>query len=184
MGKKTPPDKVEEIKALSVAFDPKTISKKTGIPLRTVYHILRTKQSPAIETERAKRASKMRESIWDKAKETVGQEIAKLNDKCNMLLEHLTPEKAAKARATELTTAYGTLFDKKRLLQGESTENLAHKLVFTVVYEDGSEKQVSSADYPARSVEAEEAEGQDLEKGEEPHTDTDGEGNEPEGRIS
>ncbi len=153
-GRRTPPEKIEEIKALSVAFDAKTISRKTGVPLRTVYDILQREDSPVIEAERAKRAERIRGEVWDKARETIEQEISTLKDKCDMLLEHLTPEKAAKARATELTTAYGILFDKKRLLEDKSTANVAQQLVFHVVHEDGREVPVSSADHARKKAEA------------------------------
>ena len=53
-----------------------------------------------------------------------------------MLLDNLTPEKAEKARTTEITTAYGTLFDKRRMLQGKSTSN--QELIFRVVVDGQS----------------------------------------------
>jgi hypothetical protein len=177
-GRRTPPEKVEEIKALSVAFDAKTIAEKTGTPLRTVYDILkRNADSPAIKQERAQRAEKMRDDIWASAKETVEAEIAKLAEKCDMLLDHMTPEKAAKARVSEIATSFGILTDKKRLLQGESTSNEARHVRVVVVHQDGSRKPVeaarSSATQEAREVQNP-GEGQTLENSQESHTDNDG----------
>jgi hypothetical protein len=177
-GRRTPPEKVEEVKALSVAFDAKTIAQKTGIKLRTVYAILQRKESPVIEQERAQRAQRMRGDIWAKAQETVEQEIQILKGKERMLLEHLTDEKCSKARATELTTAYGTLFDKRRLLQGESTSNEARHVRVIVVHRDGHEEEADpepSARSSATQEEAGEVEnlekGQNLEDNQEPLTE-------------
>lgn len=142
-GKKTPPETVEEIRALSVAFDAKAISEKTGVPVRTVQHILRKQDSPIVRQERALWERQMRDAGRANAQEIIEQEIAKLTEKCNMLLEHLTPEKAAKARIGEVATSFGILSDKRRLLQGESTANVAQKVVVKVVHEDGHKEDAS-----------------------------------------
>jgi hypothetical protein len=182
-GRRTPPEKVEEIKALSVAFDAKTIAEKTGTPLRTVYDILkRNADSPAIKQERAQRAEKMRDDIWASAKETVEAEIAKLAEKCDMLLDHMTPEKAAKARVSEIATSFGILTDKKRLLQGESTSNEARHVRVIVVHRDGHEEEADpepSARSSATSDDTQEGgeaqnldeKGQNLEDNQEPLTE-------------
>ncbi len=52
-------------------------------------------------------------------------EVDKLKSKCDMLLDGLTPDKVEKARLTEISIAYGTLFDKRQLLTGGATQNVA-----------------------------------------------------------
>jgi hypothetical protein len=145
-GHRTSPEKIEEIRALSVAFDQKTISQKTGVPLRTVYAILakvaKRSDGPALEAARDEKRREMVDRVWDKAIEDVTEEVATLKGKERMLLENLTPEKAAKARVTEISTAYGTLFDKRRLLEKKSTENVAHQVTFVVVDQDGRRERV------------------------------------------
>lgn len=42
------------------------------------------------------------------------------------ILKQLTPDHIKKARLTEITTAFGTLYDKERLERGQSTENIAY----------------------------------------------------------
>lgn len=135
-GKRTPPETIEEIKALSIAFDPQGIAEKTGIPLRTVYDILAKKDSPVIEAKREEKRLEIIDRVWTETEEEIKKEVTALKDKGDMLLEHLTPKKAEKARTTEITTAYGTLFDKRRMLQNKSTENISQKLVFRVVTEN------------------------------------------------
>lgn len=135
-GKKTSPEKVEEIKALSLIYDPKTISEKLGIPLRTTQSIIARKDNPVIESKRDEKRLEIVDRVWDETEEEIQKEVSTLKEKGDMLLEHLTPEKATKARTTEITTGYGTLFDKRRLLQDKSTVNIARKLVFKVVTED------------------------------------------------
>jgi len=44
-GKKIPPEVAEEVKALSLVYSPKAISKKINLGLRTVYNILARKDS-------------------------------------------------------------------------------------------------------------------------------------------
>ena len=51
-------------------------------------------------------------------------EVDTLKAKCNMLLDGLTPDKVEKARLTEISIAYGTLFDKRQLLTGGATQNI------------------------------------------------------------
>ncbi len=60
--------------------------------------------------------------IFYRGDDTAATEISKLKSKCDMILDGLDQEKADKAKLTELSTAFGTLFDKIRLLKGESTE--------------------------------------------------------------
>lgn len=118
-GKKTSPEKIEEIKALSLVYSPATIAEKTEVSLRTVYEVLKQKDSPQIEAIRQKKRQEIVEKVWDDKK----GEILKLKTKGDMLLEAIDEEKIARSRLTELSTAYGILFDKRRLLSDESTEN-------------------------------------------------------------
>ena len=120
-GKKTPPEKVEEIKALSLVFSPAAISEKVGVSLRTIHSILAKKDNSVIEKRREEKRLEIVDKVWD------GKiaDVRELKTKCDMILEGLTKDKIDKARLTELTTAFGTLFDKIRLLQNQSTDNYA-----------------------------------------------------------
>ena len=120
-GKKTPPEKVEEIKALSLVYSPVAISEKVGVSVRTVHSILAKKDNPAIEKRREEKRIEIVDKVWD------GKiaDVQTLKTKCDLILEGLTKEKVDKARLTELTTSFGILFDKIRLLQNLSTENHA-----------------------------------------------------------
>jgi hypothetical protein len=128
-GKRTPTKKIEEVKALSIAFEPREISEKTEIPLRTVHAILAKKSNPVIERKRAEKKLEIVDEVFCETKEEIQKEVKKLKQKGDMLLDNLTPEKAAKARTTELTTSYGILFDKRRIIEGKSTSNLAVKII-------------------------------------------------------
>jgi len=46
-----------------------------------------------------------------------------LRSKCALLLDGITPEKISKANINTVAVAYGILFDKRRLLDGKSTQN-------------------------------------------------------------
>lgn len=123
-GKKTSAEKIEEIKALSIVFEHKDISRKTGVSLRTVYAILARKDNPVIEAKREEKRLEIIDEVFTETKAEISKQVTILKKKEDMLLEGLTPEKAQKARTTELTTAYGTLFDKRRLLTNQPTEIL------------------------------------------------------------
>jgi hypothetical protein len=120
-GKKTSPEKIEEIKALSLVYSPATVAEKSVVSLRTVYEILKRKDDPKIEVLREQKKQEIVEKVWDKA----GEEVIKLKTKSDIILDAINDEKIARARLTELSIAYGTLFDKRRLLQGFSTENIS-----------------------------------------------------------
>lgn len=45
------------------------------------------------------------------------------------ILQHITPEKLAKASLNQLGTLLGIFYDKERLEQNLSTENIAHDMV-------------------------------------------------------
>lgn len=135
-GKKTSPEKTEEVKSLSIAFEANEVAKKTGVSLRTVYAILAKKDNPVIEAKREEKRLEIVDRVFSETEEEIQVEITKLKLKEDMLLEHLTPEKAEKARVTELTTGYGTIFDKRRLIEGKSTANISERLVFNVVSND------------------------------------------------
>ena len=125
-GKKTSPETVEEIKALSLVDSPDVISAKLAIPLRTVYHIMKKTDTPVIEAKREEKRVEIIDKVWaDKE-----GEILKLKTKCDMILEGLNQEKVNKARLTELSTAYGTLFDKRRLIEGQSTQNISIHTIY------------------------------------------------------
>ena len=119
-GFKTPPEKVEEVKALSLVHSPKAICGKVGLSLRTVYTILRKKDSPVIEAKREEMRVDVVERMW-KDKD---QEILQLKDKLDMLMDGVSQEKMDKARLMEVTTAYAILFDKRQLLMGKPTANI------------------------------------------------------------
>ena len=135
-GKRTSPEKIEEIKALSIAFDPQRISIKTGVCLRTVYEVLKRKDNPLIEAKRTEKRLEIVDRVFNETEEEIQKEITTLKDKGDMLLDHLTPEKAAKARVTEITTAYGTLFDKRRALQGKSSDHSPTQITLNVIHND------------------------------------------------
>ena len=120
-GTRTRPEKVEEIKALSLIHSPQILSEKLGIPSRTIYAILARRDNAKIEGRREER----RLELVDKAFETTDAEIERLRSKMALLLDAIGPEKIARARLTELSTSFGILFDKTRLLKGESTQNVS-----------------------------------------------------------
>jgi hypothetical protein len=120
-GKRTSFEKIEEVKVLSRVYRPSEVSRRTGVPLRTVHSILAKKDPPKIEAKREEKRLEIVGKVWDDKAE----EIARLKLKTDMILDALTQEKVNNARLTELSTAYGTLFDKIRLLNNESTQNLS-----------------------------------------------------------
>ena len=125
-GVKTSPDKVEEIKALSLIYNPYIISAKLQIPVRTIYEVLKREDNPVIEAKREERRIEAVDKAWD---DTEG-EIEFLKDKCKLILCAVDQGKVDKARLTELSTAYGTLFDKIRLMTDRSTQNVSvHSVV-------------------------------------------------------
>jgi len=119
-GKRTSPEKVEEVKALSLIYSPDAVSAKLSLPLRTVYSILSKRDNPAIETRREEKRLQVVDKVWDDKE----REIQKIKSKMEMILDGLDQEKVNKARLTELSTSYGILFDKRQLLTGRPTENL------------------------------------------------------------
>jgi len=119
-GKRIPDENREEIKALSIVYNPRTIAEKIGVGLRTVYEVLKKPDSPAVEARREERRVEVVDKVWD-SKEV---EITKIKDKMDMFLNHMDEEKAARARLSELSIAFGTLFDKRQLLTGKSTQNV------------------------------------------------------------
>jgi len=120
-GKKTPPEVIEGVKALSLVYDPKAIGEKVNLGLRTVYNILARKDSPAVEAKREEMRVDVVERIWREK----DKEILQLKDKMDMLLDGVGQERMEKARLMEVTTAYGILFDKRQLLMGKSTQNIS-----------------------------------------------------------
>jgi hypothetical protein len=120
-GKKTSPQQIEEIKALSLVYSPATVALKTGVSLRTIYEVLKRKDDPKIEAVREQKKQEIVEKVWDKQE----GELLKLKTKSDLILDAINDEKIAKARLTELSIAYGTLFDKRRLLSDQSTQNVA-----------------------------------------------------------
>lgn len=120
-GKKTSPQQIEEIKALSLVYSPATISEKSKVSLRTVYEVLKRKDDPKIEAIREQKKQELVEKVWDERE----GELLKLKSKSDLILDAINDEKIARARLTELSIAYGTLFDKRRLLSDKSTQNVA-----------------------------------------------------------
>jgi hypothetical protein len=132
-GKKTSPKKYEEIKALALTDNPATIAQKTGTPLRTVYDVLRRRDDPKIEAVREKKREEIVEEVWkDKEKDMV-----KLKGKMDLILEAIDEGTVERAKLVEKTTAYGTLFDKLRLLDNKSTANVG---VLAVIIREALEK--------------------------------------------
>jgi hypothetical protein len=82
-GKRTPPEKIEEIKALSHIYSPQTISARLQTPLRTVYEVLRKQDNPVIEARREQKRLEMVDKVWDK---TEG-DVRELKAKMDMILE-------------------------------------------------------------------------------------------------
>lgn len=121
-GKKTPPEKIEEIKALSLVYSPPTIAEKVGISVRTVYELLRQKGSPKIEAVRERKREELVEKVWANKE----GDITQIKTRMDMILRGMDEEKASRARLVELGTSYGILFDKLRLLENKSTANVSH----------------------------------------------------------
>jgi len=119
-GLKTPPEKVEEVKALSLVYSPKAICGKVGLSLRTVYDILRRKDSPAVEAKR----EEMRENVVERMWKDKDKEILSLKDKLDLLLDGVDKEAIEEAKLRDRVVSYGILFDKRQLLMGKPTENI------------------------------------------------------------
>lgn len=120
-GKKTSDEKIEEIKALSLVYSPATISAKTGVSLRTVYEVLKRKDDLKIEALREEKRKEIVEKVWDNNE----AELMKLKTKSDRLLDAINDEKIARARVSEISKSYGTLFDKRRILGDKSTSNVS-----------------------------------------------------------
>jgi hypothetical protein len=94
--------------------------------VRTIYEVLKRKDNPVIEAKREERRLAAVDKAWDDTE----SEIEFLKDKCKLILCALDKDKVDRARLTELSTAYGTLFDKIRLLSDRSTHNVSiHSVV-------------------------------------------------------
>ena len=119
-GVKTTPEKVEEVKALSLVYSAKAICGKVGLSLRTVYSILAKKDSPAVEAKREEMRVDVVARIW-KEKD---KEILSLKDKMDMLLDGVNKEVLEKANLRDRIVSYGILFDKRQLLTGKPTQNM------------------------------------------------------------
>ena len=122
-GKKTSPEQIEEIKALSLVYSSATIAQRTGVSLRTVYELLKRKDSPGIEAKREEKRLEIVDKVWNNKE----GELLKLNTKSDLLLDAINDEKITRSRLSELTMGYGILLDKRRLLGDESTQNIAVK---------------------------------------------------------
>jgi len=119
-GKKTPPELVEEVKALSLVYSPKAISEKVHLGLRTIYGILARKDSPAVEAKREEMRVDVVERVWaDKDKD-----IMQLKTKLDLLLDGVNENVVEKAGLRDRVVSYGILFDKKQLLTGGPTQNV------------------------------------------------------------
>ena len=119
-GTRTPPEKIEAIKALSLVYSPQAISDKEGVSLRTVYKYLAKKDNPVIEAKREEMRVDVVERMWkDKDKE-----ILSLKDKLDLLLDGVNEEVMGEAKLRDRVVSYGILFDKRQLLMGKPTENI------------------------------------------------------------
>jgi len=119
-GKKTPPELVEEVKALSLVYSAKAISEKVHLGLRTIYGILARKDSPAVEAKREEMRVDVVERIWaDKDKD-----IMQLKSKLDMLMGGVNEGVMEKAGLRDRVVSYGILFDKRQLLVGGPTQNV------------------------------------------------------------
>ncbi len=119
-GIKTTPEKVEEVKALSLVYSAKAICGKVGLSLRTVYAILAKKDSPAVEAKRDELRVDVVKRIW----ENKDQEILQLKTKMDMLLDGVNKEVLERANLRDRIISYGILFDKRQLLMGKPTQNM------------------------------------------------------------
>ena len=119
-GKKTPPELVEEVKALSLVYSPQAICGRVNLGLRTVYNILSKRDDPAIEAKREEMPVDVVERVFkDKDKD-----IMQLKSKLDMLLDGVNDNVMEKANLRDRVVSYGILFDKKQLLIGGPTQNV------------------------------------------------------------
>ena len=86
-----------------------------------MYEVLKKQDAPRIAARREERRVEIVDKVWD-SKEV---EITKIKSKMDLFLNHMGEEKAARARLSELSIAFGTLFDKRQLLTGKSTQNVS-----------------------------------------------------------
>ena len=149
-GKKTSPEQIEEIKALSLVHSPAVIAEKTRVSLRTVYEVLKRKDNPVIEAKREEKRLQIIDKVWANKE----GEILKLKEKSDLLLDSINPKKAEDASLSQLAVGYGVLFDKRRLLNDESTTNNS---VFIVeqIYDRRFHQRVIETEEKKSTVEAE-----------------------------
>jgi hypothetical protein len=107
---------------LSLVCSPQAISTKLSLPVRTVYAILAKRDNPRVEARREEKRIELVDRVW--SSDEVNEEALKLKAKMDLILDSLNPEKAAKARLTELSISYGVLLDKRQLLIGKPTQNV------------------------------------------------------------
>ena len=98
-GKKTLPKQIEEIKALTLVYSPATIADKTGISLRTVYEVIKRKDSPLIEQKRQEKRQEIVDKIWTDKE----GELLRLREKSDLILDSINEEKIARANLSQLT---------------------------------------------------------------------------------
>jgi hypothetical protein len=137
-GKRTSPEKTEEIKALSIIYDSKIISEKLNIPLRTVQSIIARKDNPVIEAKREEKRLEIVDKVFSETQEEIEAEVNDLisiGTKARKRLHQLLDE--GKTKAIETTAVMDRSFQQRRLLEGNSSVNIAQKLVFQVIHHDG-----------------------------------------------
>lgn len=113
-GKKTPPEVIYQIMtSWVVTKNYKETAEILGIPLTTVKSIVeKNKDKPEFVELRTKKVNEFSEKA------------SKVIDKAFDRLMKLLENDAVVIPANQLTTVIGTLFDKRALAEGDSTENV------------------------------------------------------------
>ena len=109
--------KAQIIALAKLGYKPISIRRKLNnvVSYSTVYRVCKNR----INIEGENRDSISFNKLIEKVKK---DEVAQLNEKIQMAFESLTKEKFDEGRVRDLVISLATLIDKKRLLQGESTE--------------------------------------------------------------
>lgn len=124
-GKKTPPQVVENVLAsLAETGNTRQTARDTGVPQRTVDDIQRQNGD-----EFAQLRSKKRDEMIDKANEVAFKLLNLLGRKAEMISDDESGEALAATDMREISTPFGVVIDKARLMEGQTTENIGVDLL-------------------------------------------------------
>lgn len=107
------------ILSLALGLDP----KETAQMLKQVYGL---KKAPP-EKDMYKIAEEHKDRIDSIRAEAIHREVTQFDQKIQMLLDGITQTKITGAKLHSITTALGTIYDKRALARGDATQNVSVK---------------------------------------------------------